>query len=72
MIQVLVLQHDDAPPTEWMPYLRALFSPVPVIEFWGQAARRVPPCLPDLCVWHWWKERRKPIFEVDDRNLEHN
>ena len=55
---MLVLQHEDSNKTEWLPYLSTLFSPVQVIEFWGRAAKRDPPCKPEACVWHWWKECR--------------
>ena len=69
VIQVLALQHEDSAETEWMPYLSTLFSPVQVIEFWGRAARRDPPCKPEACVWHWWKERRNQISEVLSRDF---
>ena len=55
---MLVLQHEDATETEWLPYMSMLCSPMQVIEFWGRAAKRDPPCKPEECVWHWWKERR--------------
>ena len=69
LIQVLVLQHEDSQPTEWLPYLSVLFSPVQVMEFWGRAAKREPPCKPEACVWHWWKERRQQVSEIHNRNV---
>ena len=47
LLQVLVLQHEDAKETEWLPYLSTLFSPVQVIEFWARASKRDPPCKPE-------------------------
>ena len=69
VIQVLVLQHEDSDPTEWLPYLSVLFSPVQVIEFWGRAAKRDPPCKPEECVYHWWKERRQSVSEILKTNV---
>ena len=62
--QVLALNHEDSGPTEWLPYLSVLCSPVQVVEFWGRAAKRDPPCRPDKAVWHWWKQRRKQVSEI--------
>ena len=65
---MLVLQHEDAQETEWLPYLSTLFSPVQVIEFWGRAATRDPPCKPEECVFHWWKERRDEFCKINSRH----
>ena len=63
-IQVLSLQHEDSTPTEWLPYLGVIFSPVQVLEFWGRAAKRDPPCRKDQAVFYWWKERFVNISET--------
>ena len=54
--QVLVLTHEDATWTEQMPYMAARCAPVQVVECYGRAAKRDPPCKPEECVCNWWKE----------------
>ena len=56
IVQVLVLSHEDATRTEQLPYLRVRLRPIPVLDFFGRAAKRDPPCHPRHCVWYWWKE----------------
>ena len=63
-IQVLSLQHEDSTPTEWLPYLGVIFSPVQVLEFWGRAAKRDPPCRSDEAVFYSWKERRELLCDT--------
>ena len=53
--KVLVLSHEDASRTEQLPYMAARCAPVQVVEFFGRAAKRSPPCRPHECVFNWWK-----------------
>ena len=55
-VQVLVLTHEDATYTEQLPYMAARCAPVQVIECFGRAAKRDPPCRTEECVFNWWKE----------------
>ena len=50
-----MLSHEDASRTEKMPYMAARCAPVQVVEFFGRAAKRCPPCHPHECVFNWWK-----------------
>ena len=54
--QVLVLTHEDATWTEQLPYMASRCAPVQVVECFGRAARREPPCPTEECVFNWWKE----------------
>ena len=56
IVQVLVLSHEDATRTEQLPYLRVRLRPMQVLDFFGRAANRDPPCHTHHCVWYWWKE----------------
>ena len=55
-----MLTHEDATWTEQLPYMAARCAPVQVVECFGRAARRSPPCATEHCVFNWWKERDPP------------
>ena len=52
-VQVLVLNHELATLHEEMPYLAAIWHPMPVVQFWGRSASRQLPCDKEHAVFHW-------------------
>ncbi len=58
--EVCVLTHEDATAVEQFPYLSLRARPLEVIEFWGRASKRSPPCPTDHCVFNWWQARPHP------------
>ena len=56
LAQVLALTHEDSSFTEQLPYLAARLAPIQVLECFGRAAKREPPCKTEECVFYWWKE----------------
>ena len=51
-----MLNHELATLQEEMPYLAAIWHPMPVVQFWGRSASRQPPCAKDHAVFHWWRD----------------
>ena len=54
-VQVSVLNRELATLQEEMPYLAAIWHPMPVVQFWGRSAPRQPPCAKEHAVFHWWR-----------------
>ena len=55
--QVLVLTHERAGAEEIVPYLKAVFYPVPVVCLFGRCAVEEPQINKESCVYYGWKDQ---------------
>ena len=56
VLEALVLTHEDATIEEKLPYLAQRLQPLTILECFGRARTRHPPCPAEQAVFHWWKD----------------